>query len=188
MLDGSTLCLSQIHESFGMTRTASDRARLRIVRDARRTVSGRRSGAPRRHAQGRRESVGEHDHMVLLNALVLLGTVIDPRFWTGSRQFRRPRRTRGEARADPPEAKISVDPLITRWKEVVDGAAEEPGELPRACNGDRRVPVAGDIADVRLRHTDLFSNGHLGDTREGDRGGYTPGWRRGTKNGQLSAR
>ena len=45
---------------------------------------------------------------------------------------------------------------------------------------------SGDIADVRLRHTDLFSNGHLGDTREGDRSGYTSGWRRGTKNGQLS--
>ena len=36
--------------------------------------------------------------------------------------------------------------------------------------------------------TRSFSDGHLGDTREGDRGGYTTGWRRGTKNGQSVAR
>ena len=72
-----------------------------------------------------------------------------------------------------------------RREEVVDRATEEPGELPRARNGDRRVPLRGDVADIGLRHADRFSDGHLGDTREGDRGGDKAGWRRGTKNGEL---
>ena len=92
---------------------------------------------------------------------------------------------RRRRRADPPEAEVSLDPLIARREEVIDRAAEELGVLPRARNGDGRVPSPSNVADVGLRQADRFGDGHLGDTREGDRGGYTIGWRRGTKNGQL---
>ena len=66
------------------------------------------------------------------------------------------------------ELERSLIPLITTRKEIVDRAAEEPGELPSARNGDRRVPLTGNVTDVGLRDADRFSDSHLGDTRDGN--------------------
>ena len=65
-------------------------------------------------------------------------------------------------------------------------SSRRTGRTSTRSRRDRRVPSPCNVADVRLRHADRFSDGHLGDTREGDRGGYTFGWRRRAKNGQLS--
>ena len=43
------------------------------------------------------------------------------------------------------------------------------GELPRVLGGGGPVPLAGDVADVRLRQADGVRDGHLRDSRHRDR-------------------
>ena len=78
MLDGPTLRLGQIHESFGVTRTNADCTRLRIVRDARgnRERATVRCAAPARARRGESvrpnsffEAVGRRNASTVSDAL-----------------------------------------------------------------------------------------------------------------------